>query len=110
MNEQYDDEGNSAPSRMRPFLAGLIFGNLIGLLLGSLVGAATMLLMAPRTGKQTRAKLQKQGVKLRHRASERFDDMMTEAGDRAEQFTDSLQEGVGELQHHAQELIGEHKQ
>ena len=109
MNDQSGDERESTPSRVRPFLAGLIFGDLIGLLLGSLIGAATMLLLAPRTGKQTRARIQMQGVKLRHRASERIDDMMTDASDRVHQFTDGVQTGVGELQQHAQELIGESK-
>ena len=34
-----------------------------------------------------------------------MDDMVTEAGDKAHQFTDSVQKGVGELQQHAQDML-----
>ena len=37
-----------------------------GYILGGLTGAGTMLLLAPHSGKKTRAKLQKQGVRLRN--------------------------------------------
>ena len=102
-------EGSSSPRRVRTFLAGLLFGSLVGLLLGSLVGAAAMLLLAPRTGKQTRAKIEKQGAKLRHQAAESMDDMVTGAGDKAHQFTDSVLQGVGDLQQQAQDMLGDGK-
>ena len=102
-------EGDPGPRRVRTFLAGLLFGSLVGLLLGSLVGAAAMLLLAPRSGKQTRSKIEKQGAKLRHQAAESMDDMVTEAGDKAHQFTESVQKGVGDLQQHAQDMLGDGK-
>ncbi len=36
----------------------------VGLLLGGLVGAAVMLLVAPRSGKKTRSRIQKQGGEI----------------------------------------------
>ena len=80
---------------------------LTGLLLGALTGAVAMLLLAPRSGEKTRSQIQKQGEKLRHQAAESVDDAVTEAGDKAHQFTGNVQSGVGELQQHAQELLRE---
>ena len=80
---------------------------LAGLLLGALAGAVAMLLLAPRSGEKTRSQIQKQGAKLQHQAAEGMDDAVTEAGDKAHQFTDSVQSGIGDLQHHAKKLIKE---
>ena len=80
---------------------------LAGLLLGALAGAVVMLLLAPRSGEKTRSQIQKQGAKMQHQAAEGMDDAVTEAGDKAHQFTDSVQNGVGELQHQAKKLIKE---
>ena len=78
---------------------------LAGLLLGALAGAVAMLLLAPRSGERTRSQIQKQGEKLRHQAAESMDDAVSEAGDKAHQWTNSVQSGVGELQQHAQEML-----
>ncbi len=80
---------------------------IVGLLFGGMAGAAAMLLLAPRSGKKTRAELQKQGAKLRDQAVEGMEDVVAEAGDKAHQFTDSVQKGVGGLQHQAQDLISD---
>ena len=97
MNGQHST-GSSSASRLPAFSAGL--------LLGGLAGAGAMLLLAPRSGEKTRSKIQKQGAKLRDQAAESMDEMVTEAGDRAHQFTDGVQTGVGELQHKAQDMFG----
>ena len=78
----------------------------VGLLLGGLIGAAAMLLLAPRSGKKTRSRIQKQGAKLRDEAVESMEDVVTDAGDKAHQFTDSVQKGASELQQHAQDMLG----
>ena len=36
-----------------------------------------------------------------------MDEVVTEAGDKAHQFTDAVHKGVGELQQHAQDMLGE---
>jgi gas vesicle protein len=82
---------------------------MFGLVLGGLTGAVTMWLMAPRTGKQTRSQLYKGGEKLRHQAIDGMEEIVSEAGDMAHELTDSVNKGVGELQHHAQDLLNEGK-
>jgi len=91
--------GGSRVNQLLVFLAGL--------LIGALAGAVAMLLLAPRSGEKTRSQIQKQGAKLRHQAAESMDDAVTEAGNKAHQFTDSVQSGVEDLQQHAQELLRE---
>ena len=108
MNSQHSEDSSSI-NRLPGFLAGLLFGGLAGLVLGGLGGAAAMLLLAPRTGKQTRSQIQKQGKKLRHQAAESIEEVVTEAGDMAHQFTDSVHAGVGEVQQRGQELLGKTK-
>jgi gas vesicle protein len=104
-------------------ISGLI-GFFVGFLSGGLIGALVMLLLAPRAGKKTRAKIQKKGAKLRRQATRSVEDAVTEAGDMAHQFTDdvqagvhksaesvenSLHKGVSDLQQRGQELLAEVK-
>lgn len=91
------DRGSARANQFLAFLAGLVFG--------SLTGAAVMLLMAPRAGKKTRSRLQKQGAKLHQHAVESVEDAVEEAGDKANEFTDSVRHEVGELQKNAHDLI-----
>ena len=63
MNGQHR-EGSSSANRLPAFLAGLLLGGLAGWRGGRCC------LLAPRTGKQTRSKIQKQGAKLREQAAD----------------------------------------
>lgn len=108
MKEQRSEDGAGASGRP-DFLAGLLLGGLVGLAVGGLGGAAAMWLMAPRSGKQTRSQMQKRGAKLRNQAVEGVEEAVTEVGDKVQQFTDSVQKGVGDLQQHAQDMLGEGK-
>ena len=62
-------------------------GMLIGLLLGGLTGAMTMLLVAPQSGKRTRAKIHRQSAEWREQAADTVGDAMASAGDKARQIT-----------------------
>jgi gas vesicle protein len=84
-----------------------IMSFLAGLLLGGLAGTVAMLLLAPRGGEETRSQIKKQGAKLRHQADESIEEFVTEAGDKAHQFTNGVHQGVSELQQHTQDILGE---
>jgi len=46
-----------------------MFSVVVGMLFGSLAGALTMLLLAPRSGKDTRIQLREKSIELRDRAT-----------------------------------------
>jgi len=94
------------PSR---FGIGLLVGLLAGAVFGGLAGAGTMLLLAPQSGKRTRAKLQRQGTKLRDQATESMEDTLAEAGDKVHDFTDSVQTEVVKVERRGQAVIDEQK-
>jgi gas vesicle protein len=87
-NQEYEYPGNST------------LGVLSGIVLGGLAGAATMLLLAPQSGKVTRKQIQEKGSELlRHWTSELVEDTAAPVGTKA----NKLAEGVG-LKDRSQEL------
>jgi gas vesicle protein len=81
----------------------------IGMLIGSLAGAGVMLLMAPQSGRRTRAKLQMKGIELRDQASESLDDAVSQVRSRTRQITSEISDKAEELQQRGQDLIDEQK-
>ena len=69
---------------------GLLAGLLIGLLIGGLTGAMAMLLLAPQSGKKTRAKIHRQSAKWREQAADSMEDAVAQARDTAHQVTHDL--------------------
>lgn len=63
----------------RNVLAGLVFGGL--------VGALTMLLLAPRSGKDTRRQIQEKGIELRDQTTEMVEDTLAQVRMRANKIT-----------------------
>ena len=51
---------------------------LLGMLIGSVAGALAMLLLAPRSGKETRRQIQKQGIELRDRTNNMVEDTLAQ--------------------------------
>jgi gas vesicle protein len=51
-------------------------GLLAGLLIGGLAGAGAMMLLAPQSGKKTRAQIVQKSTELQNRASDTFDDLV----------------------------------
>jgi gas vesicle protein len=88
---------------------GYLSGLLAALLIGSLAGAVAMLLLAPRSGKKTRAKLQRQGRELREQTAETMDDAMEQARDKTEQITHDVRKQAGKLEKRSQTMFDEQK-
>ncbi len=80
-------------------------GFLSGLLFGGLIGAATSLLMAPRSGEETRAMLRDRGLHLRGRVG----DSMMEARTRVTAAADEVRARAEELQRRSQQVVEEQK-
>jgi gas vesicle protein len=62
-------------------------GVLLGMLIGGLAGAATMLLLAPQSGRDTRLQIQKKGIELRDRTTELVEDAVAQVRTKANQIT-----------------------
>jgi gas vesicle protein len=78
-----------------------------GLLLGGLAGAGAMLLLAPQSGKRTRAEIQLKGIELRDQTAEAVEDVVAQARVKARQVTAGVREKAEELQHRGQEMLDE---
>ena len=91
------------------FGIGLLIGLLSGAIFGGLTGAATMLLLAPQSGKRTRAKLQRQSTKLRNQATESIEDVLADVSDKAHAYTDDLQKEVGKVERRGQAILDDQK-
>jgi gas vesicle protein len=52
-------------------------GILTGLLIGGLAGFGAMMLLAPQSGKKTRAQIKQKSAELQERATDTFDDLVT---------------------------------
>ena len=68
----------------------LLAGMLIGMLIGGLTGALAMLLLAPQSGKKTRANIKRQSHKLREQAADTMDAAVDQARDKTRQITDDV--------------------
>jgi gas vesicle protein len=75
-------------------------GLLAGSILGGFVGAGVMLLLAPHSGKKTRARLQEQGVKLRNLITER-------SSGKARQMKDHTHRQAEEVEQSSQAMLDE---
>jgi len=78
-----------------------------GLLLGGLAGAGAMLLLAPQSGKRTRAKIQLKGIELRDQTAEAVEDAAAQARVKARQITANVREKAKDLQRRGQDMLDE---
>ena len=100
-NHNHDNDA----SETEGFWAGL----LAGLLIGGLAGAVAMLLLAPESGKKTRAKLQRQSHKLREQTAETVDDAVAQARGTARQITHDVRKQAEKLEQRGQALLAGQK-
>lgn len=84
-----------------------VLGFLAGLLIGCLSGMVATLLLAPRSGRKTRARIQHQYQELRNRAVESVEDAEEEVVEQAQQVAASVRDTVGDLQKRGQAILNE---
>ena len=82
-------------------------GMLAGMLVGGLAGALTMLLLAPKSGRDTRMQLKEKGIELRDRTTEMVEDTVAQVRSNADKMAASGREKMKELKHQGQELAVE---
>jgi gas vesicle protein len=82
-----------------------IFGVLVGMLIGSLAGAVTMLLLAPRSGKDTRTQLMEKGIELRDRTADVVEDTMAQVRSNTNKITMSGRKRAKELLQQGEALV-----
>ena len=78
---------------------------LAGLLVGGLAGATAMLLLAPQSGKKTRAQIQQNSIELRDQTVKTVEGAVAQARGKARQITDDVREQAGELQQRGQDVL-----
>lgn len=83
---------------------------LAGLLLGGLAGAGVMMLLAPHSGKRTRANIQRKSIELRDQATETVEGAVAQARSKAYHITNSVQREADHMQKRGQEILDEQKQ
>ena len=98
-NHKHEDENDaSEPGGFWP-------GLLAGLLIGGLAGAVAMLLLAPQSGKRTRARLQWQSHDLREQTAETMEDAVAQARVEARQIAHDVRKQAEELEHRMAVLL-----
>ncbi len=98
-NKQNTENGEST---MGGFLAGVV--------IGGLTGAGAMLLLAPQSGRRTRAKIQQTTDDLREQATEAVEDAATQIRVKTRQISADISDQAEELQQRGQALINEQKE
>jgi gas vesicle protein len=90
------------------FLAGLVF--LAGLLFGGLIGAGTMLLLAPQSGKKTRLQIQRKGRDLRVHTADAVDGGVTQVRNKARDISTNIHDHAEDLQQRGQDVVDQQKE
>jgi gas vesicle protein len=110
--ENYDDEHEPGDQNVQ-----MALGFLAGILIGGLAGAGTMLLLAPQSGKRTRAQIQHKGVELRDQATESIEDAMDQARATGRHISagvhkqaDKIQQKAEKIQQRGQDMLDDQKE
>ena len=85
-------------------------GFLAGILLGALAGAGAMLLMAPQSGKRTRAQIRHKGLVLRDQASVSIDQALTDVRVQGQHITARAHQQADKLQQRGQDMLDQQKE
>ena len=79
----------------------------VSMLIGGLVGAVTMILLAPRSGKDTRKQIQEKGIELRDQTNKIVEDTIAQVRSSVNNLTQDGREKFKELKQQSQELAVE---
>ena len=100
--DKHDHEHENDTNQVGGFFAGL--------LIGGLAGAVAMLLLAPQSGKRTRAQIQLKSMELREQTTEAVEDAMAQARTKGRQIRADVREQAEALQQHGQAVLDEQKE
>ncbi len=89
---------------------GFAWGLIGGLLLGGLVGSAVMLLVAPQSGRRTRALIQMRSSELRDQAMDAVEDAMKQTRKRARKLRSSLEDQTEAIQQMGSNIVDGQKE
>jgi gas vesicle protein len=95
-NVAYEPEGS---------WAGPLAGALVGLLIGGLAGAMAMLLLAPQSGRKTRARVYQLSHELREQTAETVEGAVAQVRVKAGQITHDVREQAEGLGQHGQAVL-----
>jgi len=100
--DDHDHEHENDVNQLGGFFAGL--------LIGGLAGAVAMWLLAPQSGKRTRAKIEQKSIELREQTTEAVEDALKQARTKGRQIRADVREKADELQQHGQAVLDEQKE
>ena len=85
-------------------------GFLTGLLIGGLIGSVAMLLLAPQSGKKTRAQILQEGIGLRDQVSENMEDVVLPTRSKARRVMADVRKQAQELEQRGEDIIEEQEE
>ena len=100
--DNHDHEHENGVNQVGGFFAGL--------LIGGLAGAVAMLLLAPQSGKRTRAQIQLKSMELREQTTEAVEDALKQARTQGRQIRADVREKADELQQRGPAVLDEQKE
>jgi gas vesicle protein len=77
----------------------------LGILIGGLAGVATVLLLAPQSGKQTRNQIRLKSIQFRDQAAEEMKNTFAHVRSETQTITDGMREKAGQLKHLGQDKL-----
>ena len=95
-NQDYEYEFRHATRSAKPVVTGL--------LIGGLIGAATALLMAPRSGEETRTEIRNKAVEYRDRTRDVLNETVSQAKSKAHELKEGVVEKADELRHRGKQV------
>lgn len=78
-----------------------------GLLIGGLIGAATALLMAPRSGEETRAEIRNKAMEYRDRTRDVVNETMSQAKTKAQELKEGVVEKADEMKNRGKQTVNQ---